>query len=294
MTANFYNIPDDMKHYRQFVCWKYQQREGSEKPTKVPCCPETHKYASIKDPTTWASFEQAVAAVQTRQYSGIGFVLTKNDPYTFIDLDDTSDPVLCASQQRIYQEFSSYSEVSPSGKGLHIIVEGYVPTGRRRNSVEVYSTDRYMTMTGNVYGYGKEIEPRQELLTQLWSSLANNTLIGYDYANYYSKPETDSDQMVFEKAINSSGGERFKALWNGNTSVLMGADRSASIADLSLVGMLLYHSKNAAQVERMWLRSPLGSRNKVQSRSKYRQQTITRAFENYHWYLEGGPNAAGE
>jgi putative DNA primase/helicase len=42
----------------------------------------------------------------------------------------------------------SYAEVSPSGKGVHVIVKGKVAQGRRRNKIEVYSSSRYMTMTG--------------------------------------------------------------------------------------------------------------------------------------------------
>ena len=79
---------------------------------------------------------------------GIGFVLTDYDPFTFIDLDDTkATPKQCGTS-KIFNEFESYAERSPSGNGLHIIVKGKLQSGRRRSFVEIYSSARYMTMTG--------------------------------------------------------------------------------------------------------------------------------------------------
>jgi hypothetical protein len=85
-------------------------------------------------------------------FSGIGFVFAHNAPYVGIDLDDThGDEKAFADQQHIYKEFDSYTELSPSGNGVHIIVKGKLPgPGRRRYFCELYDTDRYFTMTGNV------------------------------------------------------------------------------------------------------------------------------------------------
>ena len=82
---------------------------------------------------------------------GIGFVLSDADPYTFIDLDDCEgDADAIAVRDKIMAGFDSYTERSPSGRGFHIIVRGGVSAGRRRGKVEVYSTQRFMTMTGDV------------------------------------------------------------------------------------------------------------------------------------------------
>jgi len=73
-----------------------------------------------------------------------------NSGYSFIDLDESLDQATLNRQIKIHSEFDSYSEVSPGGKGLHIIVKGSVPSGRRRSSIEIYSSQRYATMTGQV------------------------------------------------------------------------------------------------------------------------------------------------
>jgi len=52
---------------------------------------------------------------------------------------------------RIDAAFNSYAERSPSGYGLHIIVKGKATRSKRRGKVEVYSSGRYFTMTGDVY-----------------------------------------------------------------------------------------------------------------------------------------------
>src|SRR5690606_27732638 len=93
------------------------------------------------------------------------FVLSPNDPFVFVDLDDPyavdetgkakhSDPQkIVELQNTVFQKFgNTYSELSPSGKGLHLISLGKLSgKGRRRHSVEMYDRARFMTMTGNAY-----------------------------------------------------------------------------------------------------------------------------------------------
>lgn len=148
--ARWSNIPDEMKTYSSWVCWKYQLVFG-EKPKKIPLNPSTGSFASHSDPASWGTFEQVVEAFRDQECDGIGFVLSDADPYTFIDLDDCGDDAeAIAVRERIMATFKSYTERSPSGRGFHIIVRGNVPAGRRRGKVEVYSSQRFMTMTGDV------------------------------------------------------------------------------------------------------------------------------------------------
>ena len=55
--------------------------------------------------------------------------------------------------QAIIDECDSYTEISPSTKGVHIWVRGKVPAGgNRRGRMEMYdqNSPRYMTVTGDV------------------------------------------------------------------------------------------------------------------------------------------------
>ncbi len=68
------NIPQEMRIFRQWVVWRYEDTDGP-KPTKVPYSALNGRLASVTDPNTWASFDEAAHALQNSgMYSGIGFV----------------------------------------------------------------------------------------------------------------------------------------------------------------------------------------------------------------------------
>src|ERR1041385_758379 len=172
MPDNYNRIPSELRLLPQWCVWRYEDTGGS-KPTKVPYSAKTGALASVIDPSSWCDFDTAVARAREGNYSGIGFVFTDTDKFAFIDLDDTDgDQVAFHRQIEIYREFNSYSEYSPSGKGLHIIVKGKVPAGRRRSCIEVYSSHRYATFTGNVYN-DQPIKECQDKLMQLWHQMGS-------------------------------------------------------------------------------------------------------------------------
>ena len=90
------SIPEELTLLVQWVVWN--GIDNGKKIKKVPVDPKTGKPASVSDPSTWGSFEQAVSAYQERGYSGIGFVFTKNDPYVGIDLDHCFNDETLASE----------------------------------------------------------------------------------------------------------------------------------------------------------------------------------------------------
>src|SRR5579859_2041844 len=150
MSALYSNIPEELRALKQWILWKYED-VGAKKPTKIPYQFNGWK-ASVTNASTWNTFVNCFNTFNLGGYDGIGFVFTANDPYTFIDLDDAEgDDTVIQRQLKVYSEFDSYSEVSPSGMGLHIIIKGNISAGRRRSKIEVYSSERYATMTGNVY-----------------------------------------------------------------------------------------------------------------------------------------------
>ena len=85
--TNFDSIPAPLKALRQWVVWRVETTETG-RDTKIPYNPLTFIAASSTDPSTWVSFAEAVAGYQRGGWNGIGFVLSKDDPYTFVDLDD--------------------------------------------------------------------------------------------------------------------------------------------------------------------------------------------------------------
>ena len=121
-------LPDALVEREQWVCWREEERDG--KPTKVPVTPGSSGFASSTDPDTWRSFEAAVEYVETGDVEGIGFVFTDDDPIVGVDLDDCREPDTCEAEppaQDIIDRLDSYTEISPSGTGFHVLLRGNFP-----------------------------------------------------------------------------------------------------------------------------------------------------------------------
>lgn len=137
-----------MRRFKQWVV-----RKG-----KIPHQPNSKK-AKVSDPQTWSKLDEVLAAAQ--EYDGIGFVFTKDDPFIFIDLDhvlNQAGEVEPAWAKELVEKLDSYTEISPSGDGLHIFTKGIIPSGWKNkvkfddgSALEVYSSGRYSTVTLNVY-----------------------------------------------------------------------------------------------------------------------------------------------
>ena len=149
------NIPEQLTERPQWVNWCLEERKGET--TKVPYTPGTRRRASSTDLMTWRTFEEALEAYEASEpmtYDGVGFMFCSADPFVGIDLDGCRDPesgeVVPWAQKIIADAAEGYVEVSPSGAGVHIIVEGRVRDGgMKRGPVEMYGRDRFFTITGS-------------------------------------------------------------------------------------------------------------------------------------------------
>ena len=110
--------------------------------------------ASSTNELTWNDFESVVL-----ESDKIGFCL--GGGFVGIDLDDCFDGAeLKPWAREIVETLDSYTELSPSGRGVHIIARGELPSGRRKVAgVEMYNSGRYLTVTGN-WLRGDKIEER--------------------------------------------------------------------------------------------------------------------------------------
>lgn len=270
----FGNIPAEMRQYRQWIVWKFEDTDA-KKPTKVPYSPYTHKRVSVQDSKNWGTFEECVALLSNNMtgYAGLGFVLTPNDPYTFIDLDDADgDPTVADRQQLIYNEFNSYSEYSPSGIGCHIIVKGWIPSGRRRSKIEIYSNERFMTMTGNVIR-DNPIYDYNDLINALYNQMGSGSTNAA--AMYGDSPQVMEDQAVIDMATGAVNGDKFHDLYTGDWQKHY---ESQSEADMALVNIIAFYTQNREQIVRMFRDSELGKRDKAK-RSDYVKYMLGKCFD---------------
>jgi primase/DNA polymerase family protein len=265
----FERIPNELKQCPQWVCWKFEDRQQG-KLTKVPYDPRSGYPASVDQPAQWCDFATAGAAASTGQYDGIGFVLTERDPYCFIDLDVTQDQATLDRQIALYQKFDSYAERSPGG-GCHIICKGHVPNGRRRSSIEVYSSYRYMTMTGDVIA-DKPIAERPDLVRILWTEMGKDDR-GAPIA--IDLPQSVDDSVIIQRASNAANGDKFVALWQGDWQRFY---PSQSEADFALIDMFAFYTQNREQIVRLFRQSELGKRPKA-LRADYVNRMVDYSFD---------------
>jgi hypothetical protein len=247
-----FNIPQELQGYPHWVVAGL---------SKEPLNPRTGRLASINDSSTWGTFEEAIAA----KTPYIGFVLTTEDPYTIIDLDNKPDNPCTAEQwarhEKILETFISYTEKSASGTGYHIIVKGQIPAGVHRDKVEVYSSARYMICTGNVVR-GAPIQDYQTLLDILFQEMrpANS-------APLEDMEDVLEDQEIIEMAMGAANAEKFNALCIGDWQAM--GYSSQSEADFALLSILAYYTLSNEQVRRVFRMSNLGKREKAIKNDRY-------------------------
>ena len=231
----------------------------------VPLNVVTRKAADPTNPLSWTGFEQAVATGLPH----LGFCLSHGDPYTIIDLDDKVTKPATDEQRAFFaqliQAFGSYTEVSRSGRGYHIVVRGRIPAGRRcdKKRIEVYTADRYFIMTGNVIPGYTTIVDGQKGLDWLLSNILDSNIPGQSSLELDTcEAQPDTDQEMLNKMCSATNAEKIVGLWQGNWQQY--GYPSQSEADMALVDILCYYSPNDAQVRRMFRYSALGQRDKAQ------------------------------
>lgn len=149
-------IPLALKTRPQWVGWKYAW--DGKKWTKHPYNPRTGRKASSTDLMTWTPFADVLATYKAGGYDGAGFVFCSGDPYCGVDLDkcvDSETGEIEPWAAEIVETLDSYTEFSPSGTGLHIIVKGEIPSNSKKGRIEMYSTKRFFTMTGHSLSEGQ-------------------------------------------------------------------------------------------------------------------------------------------
>ena len=129
----------------------------------------------MKIPKSWGSLDQSLRAHESGNYSGIGFMLTP--PMVMIDLDhsyDRQSGVITDPQAaEIVQSVNSYTELSPSGTGLHILAYVDKPIRSLHTAIEIYGQDRFTTITTDyLTGTPTTIEWRQDALDALYKRFA--------------------------------------------------------------------------------------------------------------------------
>ncbi len=278
--------PTSMRDLRQWVCWRREERGG--KPTKVPYSPVTGSRARSDDPETWGTLAQARATAGRENCDGIGFVFTASDPFCGVDLDECLNPETGEVEPwalEIVEELGSYTEISPSGTGLHVIVRAELPEGRRREGrVEMYDRGRFFTVTRrSLPGTTRAVESRQDRIDTLHARLFPRREDGTSR----NVASVSTDAQILRRAMSAANGDRFARLWAGDRS----GYASDSEADLALCSMLAFWAgPDEGRIASLFARS--GLNREKWGREDYRRRTIARALTGATEFYSPGENGS--
>ena len=268
---NLKNFPEELKALPQWVVRKQ----------KVPFNANNMKCASTTDSSTWSDFQTAVNACEKYNTDGLGFVFAEGQDYVGIDVDTCFDPStgeISEGGLKIIEMFDSYTELSPSGYGVHIFIKAdpnfklpfhkhsMKPNGieryenkngvrmKKEPEIELYNCGRYFTVTGNIFGEIKPLSERTEALKKFYSMYHDRKKIEPRSVSIPTHDLSLDDDEVLERAMNSSNGLQFRELYYGNIS----GYASHSNADQALCSFLAFWCQgDKCQMDRIFRSSAL-------------------------------------
>ena len=300
-------LPDALAalaEYDQFIVWRSEPRANGGKPRKASLNPETRTAADPHDPAHWMNADVAFPFVELLGADyGVGFVLTENDPFFCLDIDDCLGPDnqwSPLSQQLIQQLPGAAVEVSHSGRGLHIWgTSRPMPLHGCRNvkrGIELYSAKQFIALGRSDANGDAETDCTATLKAFVATYFSATTKAAGPGEIAWTAPPcegwagyTDDDELI-NAALNArpspaavlDDGVTFRDLWEANANALGKKwphpenSYDTSSADASLAQRLAFWTgKDCARIERLMWRSEL-IRDKW-AREDYLRRTILKA-----------------
>lgn len=276
---------NDIKKEKRWVVWQLEEVNGRQ--TKVPYSVRGTR-ASSTDPSTWSTYAEAKKANEFFG-AGVGVIFTPDETLLGIDIDHVIENKKIVGKHRneietLIKAADTHCEVSPSGTGFHLylhVPEGFsVSGGNRRAPFEIYTKGRYFTFTE--HGLSRKLKPIRTVTRAEAETILSH--IGYPWKAPNETPQAGTlldkpffmDEEVPERMFKSKNGAKIKELWDGDTKDYSG---DTSRADAALLNHLAFWTrKDAGQMERLWLESKLGGREKTRKREDYRKRSIDAAI----------------
>lgn len=209
------DLPERMRSAKRWLVYK-AIATGDSKPRKVPFYvsgePRSGALDSPEDMAKLATFEDALAALGSGRYSGIGFALGPDgtgNHWQGIDYDKLSARPHLAM---MCDDLPGYTERSPSGDGRHAIGYGrpFAALSSNESGIEAYSSGRYFTVTADCAGIGDLVDLFDyvvEVLAPIHGRSAVHHAPAAQAAIAHASPETIFD---LRSALNSLSADDYE------------------------------------------------------------------------------------
>lgn len=260
---------------KRWVNWVYKPIDGKQ--TKMPL-------GSSNKPDTWSVYEDLP------NKKNVGIMFGTDHTFLGIDIDHCIEDGEIVHEERdrilaIIDYADTYTELSPSKTGIHLYIALSAPlelVTNKKAPYECYTAFRFFTVTGEPFGANKPVRTvtPEEALSIL-------SVVGYPWGKVKREARSEiidapaaslDDTELLKKMFRSKTGDRLRMLYDGDLS---GHKGDHSSADMALCNALAFWTRmDYAQIERMWLASPLGQRDKTRDRQDYRERTISAAIAN--------------
>lgn len=256
-------VPNELVNRDMWIVWK------KYKGKKIPISVNTRKAIAIKSDETYSDFYNAVDL--SRKYDGVGIVL--NNSLCCVDLDNcfNDNNELNSFAIDIINRLNSYTEISPSGKGIHILFYSEYELFNKADRIEAYSNNRYITITGNIYNNMSKIEHRNKEIDDINKEFFKPKPI---YNDIKQPPQStvrgisfEDDIKLWDKIKHSKIGYSIQQKMNTPTETGLDDD---SAKDVEILRLLAYWTYDANQIERLIRNYSIRQRNKWnEPRGKY-------------------------
>ena len=284
------HLPERIREEESWLCYKLV---GS-KPRKIPVAPRyssgrvfkagvssENEFADYTSARSFADMEDSVADVS--------YVFTADSSFTGIDLDDCIvDGVIEDWAQDIVDRLDSFTEVSQSGTGLHIFVEGELDEeyGNRKGDVEMYSEKRFFATTGDhLESTPMSVKSREQELQSVQREHLDKVSLesSVDVQDDWDEIELDTSESHIEASAEDviTTAERYS-----NKFFYLHRDKRSyhnddtSRDDLAYCRQLAFWTQEDAKlIEEIWLEHSRRTRPKTQRRD-YVSATIAEAIES--------------
>lgn len=295
------NIPMELKNHDNWVL--YDKTKQPYNPLKA----DLKVLAKPNDKSTWTSFDVAYRALQAHSelYTGLGFVFTKDCGLVAVDFDTMRDPEsgeLLECVRTSIDLLDSYTELSMSGYGFHVIVKAEIAlnwnkqklknvncpiirpdidpkNGKRRiknnipqnkiPEIEVYNNNRYFALTFNIFENRTLIHERQDQLQAFYNAYTSQRVDTRETSTLPLKSNARHLTGDFKDylTIGLKKDTTFLKIWNGEART---GDESAD--DLALMNKLAYWcSCDNEAMANAFVKSPFYSQKDAGHRKKWQR-----------------------